>query len=455
MGQTINRRRAGDSSSEYAWYGVRWSEDNGQIQRIASDMALHASLPIQSGMKRCMLTNNGTVYKYISDSNPLEYEDGTTANYDGTDGQVMVEIPAYSFTAYKEVDENNITWNYLKLYPNGGGETLSRKIYRGAFEMICDNSNNNTAVGCSVSMIDLAGMNVTKDTVSFAAADMQYLNDAATYRNWNYNNVDATSVKNSLGKPTTNRNRDTFRAISARRGAGFSQEYWEAWNSLIRLFMVEYCTLNTQDAINDTLTNEGFKQGGLGPGVSTCTINEWSSFNAYNPFVPCGVTIPLGSKSGAIDYIFATGEFRNAAITFSVPSYRGIENPFGHIWTFIDGFNTRSVIQRANYICNDVSKFAENNAAGYELESISDSRTSGNIGGIEWNSAGTFWPKPGGRAVYNDYFWSAFGTGDWYTLFSGGDAYRGAGGGFFCLYADSGAGRAIADVGARLLYTSD
>lgn len=455
MGQIVNRRRLNSTQSEYAWYGVRWSEDNGQIQRIASDMTLHATLPIQSGMRRCILKDDGTVYKYIDSNNPLLYEDGTTANYDGTDGQVMVEIPAYSFTAYTEVDENNITWNYLKLYPNGGGEKLSKKIYRGTFEMICDSSNNNTAIGCSVSMIDLVGMGVTKDTDSFNANSMVYLSAATTYRNWNYNNVDASSVKNSLGKPTTNRNRATFRSISARRGTGFSQEYWETWNSLVRLFIVEYCTLNAQAAIDATLTEEGFRQGGLGPGVSTCSSGEWSSFNNYNPFVPCGVTIPLGSKSGAVDYIFAAGEFRNTAITFSVPSYRGIENPFGHIWTFIDGFNTRSIIQRANYICNDVSKFAENNAAGYELESISDTRTSGNIGGIDWNSAGTFWPKPGGRAVYNDYFWSGFGTSDWYTLYGGGGANRGAYDGFFCLGASDGAGHANANVGARLLYTSD
>jgi len=37
-------------------------------------------------MRRCVVADNGTVYKYISDNDPFKYEDATTANYDGTDG---------------------------------------------------------------------------------------------------------------------------------------------------------------------------------------------------------------------------------------------------------------------------------------------------------------------------------------------------------------------------------
>lgn len=444
--------------AEKPWYGIKWSEDNGQMQRIASNMELHATLPIQSKMKRCMLLDNGSVYKYISDANPFLYEDGTSVKYDGTDGQVMVEVPAYWYTAYKETDENNITWNYLKLYPKGGGQMYSRKIYRGAFEMITDNIDNSVAKGCSVSMLDFASMGTTKDTTSFVASTMKYLSAATSYRNWNYANVDATNVKNSLGKPTTGRNRATFRSIAARRGAGFSQEYWDSYNSLIRLYIVEYCNFDIQATINDSLTIEGFKQGGLGAGVTNAESAKWYLFNDYNSFVPCGVTVPLGNKSGAVSYAFTNYDFHNVNITYSVPSYRGIENPFGHVEKFIDGLNRKgkvdnSVTTEMIYVCDRVSKFAEDNADGYVLESDTAPRASGNFGGVNWNAKGTFWPKLGGRTMYSDYFYNAYANNTWYTLAGGSSADGGSNAGLFSLRAYSASSYANDGVGSRLLYT--
>lgn len=444
--------------AEKPWYGIKWSEDNGQMQRIASNMELHATLPIQSKMKRCMLLDNGSVYKYISDADPFLYEDGTSVKYDGTDGQVMVEVPAYWYTAYKETDENNITWNYLKLYPKGGGQMYSRKIYRGAFEMITDNSDNSAAKGCSVSMLDFASMGTTKDTTSFVASAMKYLSAATSYRNWNYYNVDATNVKNSLGKPTTNRTRATFRSIAARRGAGFSQEYWDSYNSLIRLYVVEYCNFDIQATINDNLTIEGFKQGGLGAGVTNADSAKWSNFNGYNSFVPCGVTVPLGNKSGAVSYAFTNYDFHNVNITYSVPSYRGIENPFGHVEKFIDGLNRKgkvdnSVTTEMIYVCDIVSKFAEDNADGYILQSDTAPRATGNFGGVDWNVKGTFWPKLGGRTMYSGYFYNDYANNTWYTLTGGSGADAGSNAGLFSLRAYSASSYANDGVGSRLLYT--
>ena len=85
-------------------------------------------------MRRCTLNDDGTVYKYISDSNPLEYEDGTVVNYDGTDGQVMVEIPDY-YHQSGHITIDGKQWNYIKLYPNTNTGVYSRKYYLSAFEL--------------------------------------------------------------------------------------------------------------------------------------------------------------------------------------------------------------------------------------------------------------------------------------------------------------------------------
>lgn len=441
------------------WYGIRWCEETNIVERIGNP-DLHRSLPLQSQMRRCALQDDGTVYKYISSTNPLEYEDGTAAHYDGTDGQIMVEIPSYYHESGSIIIDNK-RWNYIKLYPNLNIGVLSRKCYIGAFELIQDTSDNSTAKGCSVSVIDLTAMNINSTTTFINASDIQYLSNASTYRNYNYSNVDITSVKCSYGRPTTNRSRATFRSICARRGTNWSQQSWDAYNSLLRLYFVEYANFNSQATLNNTVTLNGYKQGGLGAGVTTTTSAKWNSFNGYNPFVPCGVTIPLGSSTGIISYSFAAEEFETNAYTVNVPSYRGIENPFGHVWTFIDGFNRQGSLNENDeviekiYTCNDVNKFAEGAANDYTLISETAPRASGNIGGIILDQTGTFWPKPGGYTRYSDYFYNAYANGTWYTLYSGGSASNGSNAGLLCLYAANGAGSAAAAVGSRLLYTDN
>ncbi len=435
------------------WYGIRWREDTGVVERIGNT-DLHRSLPLQSQMRRCMVQDDGTVYKYISSTNPRKYEDGTRANYDGTDGQVMVEIPAYYHESYQAV-EDGVTWKYLKLFPDVRIGVTSQKCYLAAFELIQDGSNNSTAKGSSVSILDLDEMQIGLETTSINAADVKYLSGKTNYRNYNYSNTDTTSVNCSYGRATTNRNRATFRTIAANRGTKWSQQSWDAYCSMIRLYAVEYASFNSQTAYNPNLTVDGYKQGGLGDGVTTTDSSTWNSFNAYNPFVPCGVTISLGNNTGVIDYVFAADEFQSAAKTFSVPSYRGIENPFGHIWKFIDGLNRQGVTGNIEkiYVCNDVTKFAENDASGYELISESAARATRNFGGVSWGRAGTFWPKPGGgTSPYDDYFYNDYTNGTWYTLLCGGSTANGARAGFLFLSALNGSANAGANIGSRLLY---
>jgi len=42
--------------------------------------------------------------------------------------------------------------------------------------------------------------------------------------------------------------------------------------------------------------------------------------------------------------------------------YRGIENHYGHIWKWIDGFNVNNNIP---YLCNTIANFADDTAIGY------------------------------------------------------------------------------------------
>jgi len=67
-------------------------------------------------------------------------------------------------------------------------------------------------------------------------------------------------------------------------------------------------------------------------------------------------------------------EYNETAVTVSVPSYRGIENPFGHVWSWTDGVHVavqseadgaKSLFYRATD--DNPANFQDSNYNGYEV----------------------------------------------------------------------------------------
>ena len=89
----------------------------------------------------------------------------------------------------------------------------------------------------------------------------------------------------------------------------------ERWNILDKqrdevislLAYVEYANRNLQLPYNGALDANGFKQGGLGNGVTTLNSTKWGDWNGRSPFVPCGYTNSLGNNSGEIAYTMPFG----------------------------------------------------------------------------------------------------------------------------------------------------
>lgn len=263
------------------WYGVEIDETNtdpaGAVTRVASDMALHASLPIQSGMRRCVMTTNGVNY-YLDTADSTLKEDGTAAVLDGTDGDVMVEIPEHWVLVSKE--ETTLT---VKLATAEG-------ILEGAQHV-------------PLHYISAYQATVADDLMQSASG------------------VGATG----------NLNIGEFRLAADSKnpkGARFwSQMTYDYAVDLYWLFLVEYANRNSQAAVNNSLTPEGYRQGGLGMGCTYVdSINNW-------PAVTNGATNSLGNNSGEISGVTPL----SGSGTATVNSYRGIENPFGNLYTFYDG----------------------------------------------------------------------------------------------------------------------
>ena len=286
------------------WYGVEVDESNtdpaAAVTRIASDMTLHASLPIQSGMRRCVMNASGVNY-YLDAADSTLKADGTAAVLDGTDGDVMVEIPEHWVLVTKE--DSTLT---VKLAMSEGELEGAQRVplhYISAYQATVDKSV----------LTSVSGSGATGEL------------DIGEFR-------DAVNAKNT------------------NEVSGWSQMPYDYAVDLYWLFLVEYANRNSQAAVNNSLTPEGYRQGGLGMGCTYVdSINDW-------PAVLNGATNSLGNNSGEISGVTPL----SGSGTATVNSYRGIENPFGNLYTFYDGIvNIYGNIYRAADIADYKSFFYE------------------------------------------------------------------------------------------------
>lgn len=389
---------------------------------------LHKELPIQSLMRRCLLNDAGEVVTYLHANDSTKTSGGATADLTGASGQVMVEIPKH----YVKFEmEGTIFRCLMSLYMLPGFIEVP-KMYVGAYEASLQRS---TGKLCSCVNMD----------VDFRGGG----NNAA----WD------NTYRSLLGRPVTNTSLTTFRTYAKKRGAKWCPEAYAADRAIFWLFAVEYANFNWQSAFNPELTSEGFRQGGLGNGVSN--MSDWNGYNGYYPFVPCGHTNSLGNQTGVVPYqaLNEEGAVRN---TLSVPSYRGIENPFGHIWKWTDGI--LFVIQSDANGGKSLVYSAEYNVEGYSstindyYQLISElPRKEGWIKEVAFGVNGDITPVVvgGSNSTYMcDYFWTNIPTSGEAIrgLLRGASANRGSACGFAASHSAYSPSNTFATFGSRLCY---
>ena len=395
---------------------------------------LHRSLPIQNKMRGCTLADDGTVNHYFN-ADWTANEDGSTIKKDGSDGMVMIEIPEF----------------YLRLLSSGEGYMISEyplngytrvaKTYISAYEATVDRST---------STLKLAS--VANATASFRGGN-------------NNSSLDGTD-KTQLGMPLTNTSRSAFRTYARNRYSSSSSISPYAWNLydsfshniLWILFTIEYATTNSQLAVKSALTNDGYKQGGLGNGVTTINSSAWNSFNSYYPIVPCGTSDSLGNGSGEVSYKLPSS-FGSGSVTVTVPRYRGIENPFGHIWKNADGtiFDIKSKADGGTstiYYCVDPKYYADSVNSNYEnlgLLPRSDGYASKVVNG-------TVFPLAIGASSTTglcDNLYTNVSSSSLRTCFYGGSSHYGTLAGLAYVGSNAPVGSAGADLGSRLVFRTD
>lgn len=412
---------------EQSSYGVQFDTtvSSPSCTRVGST-DLHKSLPVQSRMRGCILDDDGKMVEYLDPS------DWTGQVRDGSRGQVMVEIPLH----YRkfETDGTKLTVRISEL-PLPGYHQVPL-CYVSAYEAALDRSNLKLASVC---------------------------NSTEQYRGGNNNaNYDGT-YRSFLNRPVTQLSRTSFRTYARNRKTGSSEwncMTYDMQKTLYWLFVIEYATLNSQAAYNAALTSDGFRQGGLGDGVTTWDGN-WGTFNGYFPFVPCGHTDSLGNRTGVVEYT-ATNE-DTITKTFQVPRYRGVENPFGHLWQWTDGINIRVSPTTENggddlskvFVCSDPSKFSDTGYDGYSHVG-NEARSGGFVKEVIFGEGGEIMPKTvgGGSTTYfcdNHYTNTPTSEALRGVLF-GGRAVNGADAGFVAANSDSAPSGTTTYFGSRLCF---
>lgn len=417
-------------------YGVEWDSTvaDPTLTRIGNPL-LHKSLPIQSQYKGCV-ANGAEINYYLNPNDWSQKADGTPSVLDGTDGTVRVHIP--------------------KFYGKSGVEGTKRWVRMSTIKM------DNTWIEIPEMLVDAyrstvnqtgnKAVSVINTTAQFRGGGNRTANDAY---------LDTDAFRSDLGKPRTNISRANMRTYATNAGSEMLCYEYYKW-IFYWAWVIEYATFNSQAAYNADLTAEGYHQGGLGDGVTTWDGTNWNNYNGYYPLTPCGYCNEFGNFTGVKDLVIPETVINDsttvASKTFKVPRWRGFDNPFGDIWTNLDGIileRTAANQPSSVYTTTDPTAFGDDNTAkGKMTVAGTEIASDGYTKDYDLGETGEIIPSVVGGSTTTymcDYHWCNASSTALRTLFVGGRADTGGYAGLGCFFSTNGVGYAAANVGFRTL----
>jgi hypothetical protein len=363
---------------------------NSSSDAYSSEYVVSRVTKVHTGMRRCLLNSSGVVNYYLDPDDSTKKIDGTSANLDGTDGYVMVEIPKFY---YKQVKIGNVTtWDVsdreitgYTLHPafiKNGVEVSYR--YMGAYDACLLFTRSVTAVadagGGSITfttsethplyvgdIVTISGTTDYNDTYTVTVRDSDTTFTAvgtftSTQTGTATGYVSGKNIDDASGIIQTGTDklasvagiyplvgvlRSECRSLAANNGTGWRQpDFWLS-SAIQMLYLVEYGTFNSQVVLGQGNVNSDYIIGSStnqndSPHTIAGASNTWgnSSTNGTQP--------SAGAKPGT-----------------AFMSYRGIENFFGNCWNWVDGFNIGIVANHDIWVSNDDTVFADNTSTNY------------------------------------------------------------------------------------------
>lgn len=416
-------------------YGVEWDSTvaDPTLTRIGNPL-LHKSLPIQSQYKGCV-ANGAEVNYYLNPNDWSQKADGSPSVLDGTDGTVRVHIP--------------------KFYGKSGVEGTKRWVRMSTIKM------DNTWIEIPEMLVDAYRSTVNQTgnkAVSVVNTTAQFRGGGNRTANDTY--LDTDAFRSDLGKPRTNISRANMRTYATNAGSEMLCYEYYKW-IFYWAWVIEYATLNSQKAYTADLTAEGYHQGGLGDGVTTWN-DDWNTYNGYYPLTPCGYCNEFGNFTGVKDLVIPQTVINNsttvASKTFKVPRWRGFDNPFGDIWTNLDGIileRTAANQPSSVYTTTDSTAFGDDNTAkGKMTVAGTEIASDGWTKDYDLGETGEIIPSVvGGSATTYmcDYHHCNASSTALRTLVVGGGVHTGSSAGLGCFASGYGVGYALTYVGFRTL----
>lgn len=294
-------------------YGVEVDFVNKKFTRLAGAENMTAGADFSAlnpwgGRKRCIVADDGTVLAYRGETGYTEagattqaITVGDTEYASGTKVQVMVEQPIF-YTKVVPVKATAAT--------SGRGKQVTKARYyisptpKTGFKANDAFKDANGILQDHIYLAAYEGSIYDTSASAYLKSDEQAADFAADMLSSIANAKPASGLTQSLTRANT-------RALCTNRGAGWQLHNIFALAVTQWLILIEYASFDCQSKI--------------GKGVSNFTDD-----GSTNMALVTGATAGLGNGSGIPD----GGEDGKCSV-----SYRGEENLWGNIWTWLDGIN--------------------------------------------------------------------------------------------------------------------
>lgn len=461
------RRKVSASSSAWERIGdavgmvCKAAVGNGTVQ---NDMMSHYPF---NEMRPCNLAEDRTVNAYLGDA---------TFQWDGTNGDVMLEVPMTYTGRWFETDADGVKWEYRAvssaqighlhldhLFTDGADRRISEKVYipifPGSIETV-QRSVKNSQGTYDLKQVDIlrskAGVvpahNKTRGqfrTLCKAKGDNWYLDDV-----WAMHFLDTcflvmfanSNAQAVLGSGRTEFPEDGTKGLALQERTGnyitVAKDYGNRfvvgqaisigaglWNQNLAADRLVTKIEDSTEADNAVCV---YFDGD--PVAITSTSVLWSSIQ------PTGATIGMASPNGRVE-----GKTNG----MSAIRFLWIEDWYGNMWQFRDGDNIQKY---QHYYCNDRSAYADKVYTGSYFKV-------GYVAGTAEGYVKTFgydpeWPEieictengASSNTYFCDYYYAAEG-GE--VVFSGGDVARGAYSGPFFRHCNYSAAYSYWNIGGR------
>lgn len=288
-------------------YGLTWDETNDLYVRTGSKNYT----AIQSMMRRCVLNADGSVNYYLAADNSNYKADGTPSVLDGSDGNVMVEVPLFYYKYEYKTAGGIVTHGHSISLTAEPGYTPHDAFVKGPV--------GNTVVVAN----------------RYYPAYLGYVSGGKLLSR---SGVYPTTGRDGAGNNVPGGELATFRAYAAANGSGWHQIDFLLYEAITLLMIIEYGSMNIQSK--------------LGEGRSGLTGGTWVDGNIVGIN---GLSNGVGNGSASVAY---AGAATDVAADASFMTYRGCENFFGNVWRWADGVNFTGVNAKTVYINQNPATWA-------------------------------------------------------------------------------------------------